>query len=236
MSSFLVAIIVCFFQGKPSWSYILFSYHFIYVNLFPALQHTLFCILISLPNPKISCRHCNLFCVDSYPGTHPSLPKVSFAHLITNLHYKYLFKLYFLELFFGTHFFLPKEIFSKVFVADLNCLNLSGMEYPPAFPLWSPKRRTTFLPVNPPSPGQSLQTEDISICRIYSLQRIQIFISAIILFTNMINFLLHKDNDSPSQIWSIFYKKEDKYIIKSWKIHNDDMFPSYILHIHIHNY
>ena len=37
----------------------------------------------------------------------------------------------------------------------------SDMASPPDSPPWSPRRKTTFLPVNPPSRGQSLRTEQI---------------------------------------------------------------------------
>ena len=39
--------------------------------------------------------------------------------------------------------------------------SFSDMASPPDSPPWSPRRKTTFLPVNPPSRGQSLPTERI---------------------------------------------------------------------------
>ena len=85
---------------------------------FHTWQDTLYCILLSLQQvalSPISCRHSSLFCVDFYPGTHPSLPKVSFANLITIMNYKYLFRT------FISFWILTRAHTS--FVADSSCLN-----------------------------------------------------------------------------------------------------------------
>ena len=67
-------------------------------------------------------------------------------------------------------------MWSILFNDNLKIGLFSDTEYPRASPLWSPRRRTTFPPVNPPSPGQSLQTEYILVNKYYQYYSSQIYI------------------------------------------------------------